>query len=90
MNNMNWIKHNRIANKLTQIDLSIMVNYELSNMNSEHSVSQSRISNLERLDRLGLLSSLYTIEYKAMKRIFSELNEVNTIGGVQKSSFNPQ
>jgi len=81
---MNWIKHNRLANNITQIDLSIMVNYELSNMKSEHTVSQSRISNLERLDRLQLLSSLYAIEYKAMKIIFNELSEVNTVGGVQK------
>lgn len=85
---MNWIKANRIENKLTQIDLSIMVNYELCNMNSEHTVSQSRISNLEKLDRLQLLSSLYAIEYKALKRIFDEFNEINTIGGVQKSSSN--
>ena len=81
---MNWIKHNRLANNITQIDLSIMINYELSNMKSEHTVSQSRISNLERLDRLQLLSSLYAIEYKAMKIIFNELSEVNTVGGVQK------
>lgn len=85
---MNWIKHNRLANNITQIDLSIMINYELLNMNSKHTVSQSRISNLERLDRLQLLSSLYAIEYKAMKIIFNELSEVNTVGGVQKLQTN--
>lgn len=85
---MNWIKHNRTSNNITQIDLSIMINYELSLMDSKHTISQPRLSTLERLDREQLLSSLYAIEYKALKRIFNELNEINTIGGVQKLQSN--
>jgi len=73
---MNYIKENRIAHSLTQTELSNLVNFELMSIGSSHKITQARISNLERLNRLELLACLYVIEYKQLKKIFKALEEV--------------
>lgn len=70
---MNYIKANRTAHNLTQTELANLVNFELLSIGSEHKITQARLSNLERLNRLELLACLYVIEYKQLKKIFKQL-----------------
>ena len=74
---MNYIKANRTAHNLTQTELVNLVNFELLSIGSQHKLSQARLSNLERLNRLELLACLYVIEYKQLKKIFKQLEELN-------------
>ena len=73
---MNYIKENRTGYNLTQTELANLVNFELMSIGSSHKITQARISNLERLNRLELLACLYVIEYKQLKKIFKALEEV--------------
>jgi transcriptional regulator with XRE-family HTH domain len=77
---MNWIRANRTAHSLTQTELASLVNFELLSIGSQHKITQARLSNLERLNRLELLACLYVIEYKQMKKIFSALEKVVECG----------
>ena len=73
---MNYIKQNRTELMLTQSELVSLVNYNLSEENNLYRLSQSRLSFLERLSTDELLTKLNVLEYRQLKAIFNQLNEV--------------
>ena len=73
---MNYIRQNRTELRLTQSELVSLVNYNLSEENNLYRLSQSRLSFLERLNTNELLTKLNVLEYRQLKAIFNQLNEV--------------
>lgn len=73
---MNYIKQNRTELQLTQSELVSLVNYNLTEQGHPYRLSQSRLSYLERLSTEELLHKLNVLEYRQLKEIFNQLNEV--------------